>query len=140
MHIFVTGDKNALNPGRGVYGKKKGAMNLGLDLQQIKDYCKANKLTLSILLTQTAGQLAIVAVGFLAAREANVAIYSCLHGSLLLVYARVLSLLFPLGRAARTTIRRKHRQDRFATSARTRRSCNCGNLAALLAVLAVLKN
>jgi NRPS condensation-like uncharacterized protein len=47
MHIFITKDNNAFNAGRGVYGKKKGAMNLGLDLLQIKDYCKANKITLN---------------------------------------------------------------------------------------------
>ena len=47
LHIFITKDNNAFNAGRGVYGKKKGAMNLGLDLVQIKDYCKANKITLN---------------------------------------------------------------------------------------------
>lgn len=36
IHIFVSGEKNALAPGHELIGKKTGAVNLDLDLSQVK--------------------------------------------------------------------------------------------------------
>ena len=47
LHIFVSGDSNALNPGKELVGKKTGGMSQDLELPKIKQYCKDKGITVN---------------------------------------------------------------------------------------------
>lgn len=44
----MTGDNNALNPGKDLVGRKRGAMNMSMDLAKIKTHCKSKGITVNL--------------------------------------------------------------------------------------------